>query len=204
VGGDWYFASKTGDGKISLQIADVTGHGLGAAFVGSMAKLAMAAVAKSVPHELLTGLNRLMAPQIPPGRFVTMCSVLYDPDTGKVQFARAGHSPAILVRAGSRSSIQLKGDGFAVGFFDDSEYELVEETLEVGDVLFLYTDGISEAQNRSMKTYGLDRLAGAIASAPESANCAEVLGVVLDDVDAFREERIINDDVTAICLKRLK
>ena len=133
-----------------------------------------------------------------------MCSVLYDPDTGKVQFARAGHPPAILVRAGNRSSTQLKGDGFAVGFFDDSEYELVEETLEVGDVLFLYTDGISEAQNRSMKTYGLDRLASAIASAPEGANCAEVLGVVLDDVDAFREERIINDDVTAICLKRLK
>ena len=204
VGGDWYFASKTEDGKISLQIADVTGHGLGAAFVGSMAKLAMAAVAKSAPHELLTGLNRLMAPQIPSGRFVTMCSVLYDPETGKVQFARAGHPPAILVRAASRSSIQLKGDGFAVGFFDDTEYELVEETLEVGDVLFLYTDGISEAQNRSMKTYGLDRLAGAIAAAPEGANCAEVLGVVLDDVDAFREERIINDDVTAICLKRLK
>lgn len=204
VGGDWYFSSKTADGKISIQVADVTGHGLGAAFVGSMTKLAMAAVAKDAPHELLTGLNRLMAPQIPSGRFVTMCSVLYDPETGKLQFSRAGHPPAILVRAGTRESKQLMGDGFAVGFFDDSEYELIEETLEVGDLLFLYTDGISEAQNRSMKTYGLERLATALARTPESASCAEVLGAVLDDVDLFREERIINDDVTAICIKRMK
>jgi hypothetical protein len=150
VGGDWYFASQTKEGKVAVQIADVTGHGLGAAFVGSMAKLAMAAVGKDRPDELLAGMNRLMAPQIPSGRFVTMVSCLYDPDTGKVQFARAGHPPAILIRSRTREAVQLLGDGFAVGFFDDSEYSLVEDVLEPGDILFMYTDGISEAQNRSM------------------------------------------------------
>ena len=202
VGGDWYFANKTADGKIAVQIADATGHGLGAAFVGSMAKLAMAAVGKDKPDELLTGMNKLMAPQIPSGRFVTMASCLYDPKTGKIQFARAGHPPALLVRNKTREVVQLMGEGFAVGFFDDSEYSLVEDELQSGDVLLLYTDGISEAQNRSMKTYGLDRLSAALLKAPPTASCAEILGIVLDDLDSFREERIINDDVTAVILKR--
>jgi serine phosphatase RsbU (regulator of sigma subunit) len=202
VGGDWYFASKCRSGKLALQIADVTGHGLGAAFVGSMAKLAMAAVGAERPDELLKGMNTLMAPQIPPGRFVTMCSLLYDPESGVLQFARAGHPPALLVRKGTGEVIQLKGDGFAIGFFEDSEYSLVEDKLEPGDMLLLYTDGISEAQNRSMKPYGLDRLSAALQKCAGGASCGDVLGGVLDDVDVFREERIINDDVTALCLRR--
>jgi sigma-B regulation protein RsbU (phosphoserine phosphatase) len=94
------------------------------------------------------------------------------------------------------------GDGFAVGFFDDSEYSPIETVLEPGDVLLIYTDGISEAQNRSMETYGLDRLGAALASCPAESSAAEMLSEVLDKFDTFREERILKDDVTAIVLKR--
>jgi sigma-B regulation protein RsbU (phosphoserine phosphatase) len=202
VGGDWYFASQSSENRVSLQIADVSGHGLSAAFIGSMAKLAMTAAARERPHELLMGMNRLLAPQIPPGRFVTMGSCLYDPATGKVQWARAGHPPALVLRRSVPTVTQLLGDGFAVGFFEDSTYALVEDQLEVGDALLMFTDGITEAQDRSGEAFGLQRLSEALISSAPETSCGDILRHVLDIFDNFRSERLIRDDVTLLLIKR--
>jgi serine phosphatase RsbU (regulator of sigma subunit) len=202
VGGDWYFASKASSGSVALQIADVSGHGLSAAFIGSMAKLAMTAAAKDEPSELLGEMNRLLAPQIPSGRFVTMGSCLYDPSTGRVQWARAGHPPALLLRRKSLEVVKLLGEGFAVGFFEDSSYSLLEDKLEVGDALLMFTDGITEAQDLSGDAFGMDRLAAALASTDQGQSCADMLTVILDAFDKFRGERLIRDDVTVLLLKR--
>jgi sigma-B regulation protein RsbU (phosphoserine phosphatase) len=203
VGGDWYFAESTPSGAVSLQIADVSGHGLSAAFIGSMAKLAMTAAAKEAPHELLGEMNRLLAPQIPTGRFVTMGSCLYDPKSGKVQWARAGHPPALLFRRKSGEVSKLLGEGFAVGFFEDSSYSLVEDELEVGDILLMFTDGVTEAQDLSGEAFGMDRLAAALSRTEPESSGADMLRSVLDAFDTFRGERLIRDDVTVILLKRL-
>jgi sigma-B regulation protein RsbU (phosphoserine phosphatase) len=202
VGGDWYFANQSGDKQISLQIADVSGHGLSAAFIGSMAKLAMTAADRDQPHELLMEMNRLLAPQIPAGRFVTMGSCLYDPATGKVSWARAGHPPALIVRRASNTVAQMLGDGFAVGFFEDSSYMLVEDTLEVGDALLMFTDGITEAQDRSGDAFGLQRLSEALLGSDKTSSCSDILRHILDIFDQFRGERLIRDDVTLLLLKR--
>jgi sigma-B regulation protein RsbU (phosphoserine phosphatase) len=202
VGGDWYFANQLVDKQLSLQIADVSGHGLSAAFIGSMAKLAMTAAGREQPHELLMEMNRLLAPQIPAGRFVTMGSCLYDPATGKVSWARAGHPPALIVRRDSNTVAQLLGDGFAVGFFEDSSYMLVEDTLEVGDALLMFTDGITEAQDRSGDAFGLQRLSGALLNSERTSSCSDILRHILDVFDQFRGERLIRDDVTLLLLKR--
>ena len=202
VGGDWYFATQLSGKRVSLQIADVSGHGLSAAFIGSMAKQAMTAAGHERPHELLMGMNRLLAPQSPPGRFVTMGSCLYDPATGSVQWARAGHPPALIVRRGGATVAQLLGDGFAVGFFEDSTYALVEDRLEVGDALLMFTDGITEAQDRSGDAFGLQRLSDALLSSAAEASCGDILRHILDIFDSFRGERLIRDDVTLLLLKR--
>ena len=202
VGGDWYFANQSVGKQLSLQIADVSGHGLSAAFIGSMAKLAMTAAGREQPHELLMEMNRLLAPQIPAGRFVTMGSCLYDPATGKVSWARAGHPPALIVRRASNTVAQLLGDGFAVGFFEDSSYMLVEDTLEVGDALLMFTDGITEAQDRSGDAFGLQRLSGALLNSERASSCSDILRYILDVFDQFRGERLIRDDVTLLLLKR--
>ena len=186
-----------------MQVADVTGHGLSAAFIGSMTKLALVAANKEKPDELLKEMNRLMAAQIPSGRFVTMATATYFPDTGKIMFARAGHPPALLLQRRTNTVKQLMGDGFAIGFFDDSSYSIVEEQMEVGDALLLYTDGISEAQNLSNATYGLDRLSAALLNTSPDDSTADILGKVLDDFDTFRQERMLKDDVTLIALRRL-
>lgn len=202
VGGDWYFASVRGNGNVSLQIADVSGHGLSAAFIGSMAKLAMTAADREQPHELLTEMNRLLAPQIPAGRFVTMGSCLYDPKTGGLRWARAGHPPAMIFRREKGLVDHLRGDGFAVGFFEDSRFSVVEDCLQVGDALLLFTDGITEAQDRSGEAFGQHRLAEALASTAPESSCAEMLASILDNFDRFRGERLIRDDVTLLLLKR--
>ena len=76
VGGDWYFLNLNSEDKLSLQVADVTGHGLAAAFIGSMTRLALTAANKENPAELVKEANRLMAPQLPQGNFITMCSLI--------------------------------------------------------------------------------------------------------------------------------
>lgn len=202
VGGDWYFANKTPTEKISLQIADVSGHGLSAAFIGSMAKLAMTAAAKERPDELLQEMNRLLAPQIPQGRFVTMGSCLYDPSSGHLSWSRAGHPPALLLRRSTSQVAKLLGEGFAVGFFEDSSYSLSEDLLEVGDALIMFTDGITEAQDLSGEAFGLERLAAALLATSAEQSSADMLRMVLDAFDTFRGERLIRDDVTVVLLKR--
>jgi sigma-B regulation protein RsbU (phosphoserine phosphatase) len=202
LGGDWYFADIGPTGQLRLQIADVTGHGLSAAFVASMVKLAMVASDICTPAQLLEGMNRLLSKQMPSGRFVTMASCDYDPTSGRLQWARAGHPPALLRRAATNQVEQLLGDGFPIGFVDDASYAAIEVVLEPGDALLLFTDGLSEAQNRSGETFGLERLAVALQQTNSHSSPSEILTTVLDAFDLFRQERLLKDDVTLMVLKR--
>lgn len=202
VGGDWYFASVDLVGKLSLQIADVSGHGLSAAFIASMTKLALIASDRNRPNELLTEMNKLLQAQIPAGKFVTMGACLYDPKSGVVQWSRAGHPPALVLARASGQVRQLKGEGFPIGFDEAKRFSLEEERLQPGDALLLFTDGISEAQNRSMSAYGIARLSNALARTPAEASASEMLRFILDDFNAFRQERLLRDDVTLLLVKR--
>jgi sigma-B regulation protein RsbU (phosphoserine phosphatase) len=96
----------------------------------------------------------------------------------------------------------MLGDGFAVGFFEDSSYMLVEDTLEVGDALLMFTDGITEAQDRSGDAFGLQRLSEALLGSDKTSSCSDILRHILDIFDQFRGERLIRDDVTLLLLKR--
>lgn len=188
---------------MSVQIADVTGHGLSAAFIGSMTKLALSATAFEEPDKLLSSMNSLMAPQMPEGKFVTMFSYLYDPESGKLHYARAGHPPGLLVRYSKGEVAQLKGDGFAVGFFDESEYQLQEDYLEPSDILVVLTDALPESQNMAGELYDYDRMASVLLKAGPACTAAEALSLLIGDFESFREGRILKDDVTLIALKRV-
>jgi len=202
VGGDWYYARLTEGGKLSIQIADVSGHGLSAALVGSMAKLAISAAREDDPVGLLRAVNRLMTPQLPEGRFVTMASCLFDPRSGLIHFANAGHPPALLIRRESGVVEELKGQGFAIGFFEDGDYEPVEREMSINDILVLMTDGITEIRNRGNEVYGSQRLSKVVADSRTGISAAQLTNQILSSVDEFRDGRMLKDDVTLLILKR--
>lgn len=202
VGGDWYSVQRESSGRITLQIADVSGHGLSSAFLGSMTKLAQSAARHDSPDRLLDGMNRLMTPLLPSGKFVTSAAASYEPSTGKVTFARAGHPPALVFRRERLLVESLLGDGFAIGFFEDSKYTLERTVLDPGDILFLYTDGLTESLNRSKVTFGGARLSAAIRAIAPTATAAEAVAHILGDFETFLDGRLVKDDVTVIALKR--
>jgi CheY-like chemotaxis protein len=204
VGGDWYFVERTASDKITFLVADVTGHGIAAAFLGCMTKLAVSAAAKERPDELLAGMNLLMSPQLPDGRFVTLCAGLFDPVTRKLQFASAGHPPGIVIHASSRKVTEVKGQGFAIGFFDEGEYSLQEIILEPGDVFVCFTDGIQEAQNLANQMYGIERIGKFLQTQPPEADATALLQALLKNFETFLDGRILKDDVTIFLLKVLE
>lgn len=204
VGGDWYYMQLRSSNNISFQIADVTGHGLAAAFIGSMTKLALNASPFEDPGELLTSMNRLMSSGMPPGRFVTMASALYDPATGKLDIARAGHPSPLIVRAGENKVDKIGTDSFAVGFFEDSTFATSTTNIGIGDIVVLLTDGITEAQNRAGEMYGSSRMNATLLAMAGTKPAAECLKELLLDFEKFCDGRMLKDDVTVILLKRVK
>ncbi len=205
VGGDWYDVQQLANGKVSVQIADVTGHGLSAAFICAMTKLARsAATDKESPDKLLEKMNALMSPVLPEGRFVTGCSYLFDPQTGVVKFARAGHPPALLLKRAEGKVLQLKAPGLALGFLDDAEYALEEYEMLPDDLLLIYTDGIPEAQNMDSIMYNTDRMEKLMLNSAPASSAAEVLQKIFADFESWRGGRILKDDVTTIMLKRVR
>lgn len=203
VGGDWFNVEELPSGKIAVQVADVTGHGLSAAFIACITKLAVNAANKETPAELLEEMNRLMVPIIPGGKFVTIFSYLFDPETGELQYARGGHPPALLVKRKTNEVKQLKGQGFAIGFFEEATYSKEVDQLDVGDVLMVYTDVLPESQNMKGDTYDYERMSNVLMNSPLEMSSAEILQAVLDDFDDFRDGRLIKDDVTVIVLRRV-
>jgi serine phosphatase RsbU (regulator of sigma subunit) len=203
--GDWFFVEEEDDGTISFLVADVTGHGLAAAFIGGWLKLALWA-AKSMalsPDKRLAEINRHITPQMPDGRFITMACLNFNPEGGIVRQGRAGHPPTLLLRNKERRVEQLLGDGFAVGFFEEGDYELVETTMEPGDILAVFTDGIVEAQNMDGAMYGPEGLEKAMLALDLSLPSHAIMEILLQDLEQFTGGRLIKDDVTLIILKRL-
>ncbi|MET8991336.1 SpoIIE family protein phosphatase [Nonomuraea wenchangensis] len=158
VGGDWYHAAPAGDGAVLLAVGDVAGHGIEAA--AAMARLRHALAALSVtttrdPARLLAALNRLLFagdPTGPPrGVPVTATAVVarYEPATGRLVWARAGHPPPLLARAGRTVELDRPG-GPLLGAFPDARYATTSTRLRPGDVLLLYTDGLVEHRRRNL------------------------------------------------------
>lgn len=202
-GGDWYFAKSISATTVAAQIADATGHGLAAALLSSMTKLAMAAAWNDSPDLLLEGMNRLMAPHMPEGRFVTMCAVNFDSATGELKVASAGHPPALIMRGDLGTFECLKSDGFAIGFLEEAKYKIATAKLEPGDSVTLYTDGICEAQNRDSEMFGTERIGAALLRAAHGSSSGGLIKTLYEEFEKFTDGRMVNDDITIITIKRL-
>ena len=159
VAGDFYDFVEVDPKHIGFLIADVSGHGVPAALIASMIKVAMHAVKSSAanPSELVKGLNRILTQQLK-GQFVTAAYLYLDLEAKIARYAAAGH-PAMLRcnRAGGEIE-RVESNGLLFGVLKETEYPAVELSINTGDRFLLYSDGISETENAAGEQFQAKRM----------------------------------------------
>jgi serine phosphatase RsbU (regulator of sigma subunit) len=201
VGGDYFDIIAAGT-FVGIAIADVAGKGIGAAMLMSnlQAMLQVRAPETRDPSDLLRRMNVDLIRRVGEGRFITLFYLALDPDTGKVRYSNAGHNPPYLL--GQDGNIaELEVSGMPLGILPDIEYADSETELRPGEVLLLYSDGITECMNKAGDMFGESRLKEVLLqSRAEDAHA--IRGAIFSAVDTFRENEPYSDDMTLIVLKR--
>ena len=203
VGGDFFDFMFLNDGRIGLAVADVSDKGVPAALfmMSSRTLLKGAAVDSSGPGEALTEVNQLLCDENESMMFVSVLYAIYSPESGEFVYANGGHDPPLLVHADGSSAVLPTTDGIALGVEEGIEYGARSVTLETGDTLVLYSDGVTEAVNEIGEEYGLDRLKKVVAAA-SSQRAEDVSEEIFDSVREFVGEAAQSDDITCLTLCR--
>ena len=199
VGGDFYDFYKLSDNTVAFLAADVSGKGIPAAMFMMTAKTIIKDLAeRGLPaNEIFTQANEKLCENNESGMFVTAWMGILDLTTGNVQFANAGHNPPLLKRADGSFEYLKTRAGFVLAGMEGVRYRVGEITLNPGDRLFLYTDGVPEAANAENKLYGEDRLLTFI-NQNASVEATELLPSLKANVDEFVGEAPQFDDITML------
>jgi len=201
VAGDFYDIRIKEQSGVGILIADVSGHGVGAALIGSMLKVAFASQAECLanPARVLTEINRILQGKIEES-FVTACSLFIDIANGRVLYANAGHPPPLLWRSSKKELSRFPLGGTILGPFPELVYENATLDLEEDDRIILYTDGIIETRSRTGEFFGDDRLEAFIKGhSSDSADCiADKFIEHLSRWSGRSQERALDDDLTLI------
>ena len=202
VGGDFYDFYFVNEDTLAFLIADVSGKGIPAAMFMMNAKAVLKSYAESglEVNKTFTLANEKLCEGNEAGMFVTAWMGFLNTKTGEVTFANAGHNPP-LVRHGDGSFEYLKvRAGFVLAGMEGVKYRKNELQLAANDVIYLYTDGVTEATNINDELYGENRLLSLL-NAHKDATMEELCKLVLDDVFAFTGEAPQFDDITMVALK---
>ena len=201
VGGDFYDIFELGRHRVGITIGDISGKGLDAAVLISLVRNAIRAYASEPdqdPGHVLTQANALVYASTPGEAFATVIFATLDRRDGRLLYANAGHPAAAVVREGG-SVEMLPATGLLLGAFGTWVYEETETHLGPKDVLFLYTDGLTEAR-RDDELYGEERLI-AFLRGTVGRTSSDVVAAVLEDVTSFASEGL-RDDLATLAIKR--
>ena len=199
VGGDFYDFYKLNDTTVVFLAADVSGKGIPAAMFMMTAKTIIKDLAESgiAVNDIFTKANEKLCENNESGMFVTAWMGIVDLTTGNVKIANAGHNPPLLKRAdGSFEYLKVRA-GFILAGMEGVRYRISEITLNPGDRLFLYTDGVPEATNTDNKLYGEDRLLSFM-NQNASMEATELLPALKANIDEFVGEAPQFDDITML------
>lgn len=205
VGGDFFDVVEMGDGTVFLVMADVAGHGVPAALVTAMAKMAFLRWVRPGVEinvaEVLRQVNQDLLRAVRTDHYLTAFAAVLDLATGRMRYCRVCHPYPFVVRRDGRSERLDHRGGFFVGMMNDAHYTEEETVLESGDMLFLYTDGLNESADRNGRQFGLQRLEAALISSHMDGPAASVHNA-LALRDAHAMGRAPNDDITILALSR--
>jgi serine phosphatase RsbU (regulator of sigma subunit) len=158
VAGDFYDFLTFERNHLGILIADVTGHGVPAALIASMLKVAFASQAAHAddPARVLAGLNKALCGKFE-DHFVTAAYLYADLDAKLLRYAGAGHPPLLFKNRSNGEARSLEHNGLFLGMFPEAEYSSIEIPLKPGDRFLLYTDGLPESKNASSEEFGIPR-----------------------------------------------
>lgn len=205
TGGDYYDMISLGEQRTAIAIGDVSGKGIRAAFYMTFTKGVLHSLSALIlsPVELLNQLNRLFKENATRGTFISMIYGILEADKRKFTFARAGHNPMLVVRSNGDTE-WLKPDGVGIGVTNgDNFLKCTQEAslnLKEGDVVILYTDGITEMLNSGNHFYGEDRLERLVKGV-RKASSEKILEIIVDDVNEFKGMARQHDDMTLVIIK---
>ena len=202
VGGDFYDFFMVDDTHLAIVMADVSGKGVPAALFMVIGKTLIKD--HTFPDrdlgEVFTAVNNLLCEANSEGLFITAFEGVLDLVTGEFTFVNAGHEMPFICKAGGNFEPYKIRPGFVLAGMEDMKYKAGTMQLDVGDKIFQYTDGVTEATNINNELYGMDRL-GEILNKVKLGTPHEILPAIKKDIDEFVGEAPQFDDITMLCLE---
>lgn len=203
VGGDLYDVKCLPDGRVLFLLADVSGKGMGAALLMANILASFRILYDSKDFELSRAVQ-LVSEQMyrfsDPGDFATLVIGLLDPSSNVVRYVNAGHNHPLLVRTGGEIEY-LADTGIVIGVIDGVSWEEKNVQLNNGDLIFIFTDGVTEAQ-RNDEQYGDKRMEN-IVTATRDKNPGETIDILMKDINDFMGDAPRSDDITIMAIKKV-
>lgn len=204
VGGDYYDFLRIGSDQLGVALADVAGKGIAAALVMSVVQASLRSLADDpvVPlSQITTKLNKLLCASTGPNSYATFFYARFDEVTRCLRYVNGGHNPPFLLHNHNSGNIQeLSTGGMIVGMFPFSQYEEGSVQLEPGDVLMLFTDGVSEAHNPQEEEFGEERLKDVLRRYGHLP-AEEMSTAILADLREWMADAPQHDDLTFVLMK---
>ncbi len=201
--GDFYDVIPLPNGRLGLVIADVADKGTGAALYMALSRTLIrtfAILQHTRPDLALNAANHRILQDTDSDLFVTVFLAILDPDSGTLSYANAGHNPPLLLRASGR--VELLGQtGIPLGMFPGEPWQRSRRQMAVGDVLLLYTDGVTEAQRRDRQMFGRKRLLQA-AETRRGRRAEAIEEGLMADLERFMRDSPQYDDIALMVVKR--
>jgi sigma-B regulation protein RsbU (phosphoserine phosphatase) len=203
VAGDFYDFLGVDEKRIGILVADVTGHGVPAALIATMLKVAFAGQAAHAddPARVLTGLNRSLCGKFEE-HFVTAAYLFVDLEKSRLRYSAAAHPPLMLASRATGKVVEIEENGLMLGMFPEAAYSTVEIRLSCGDRCLLYTDGLFEAKNAAQEEFGKSRCKEFMET-QRDIPAARFVKTLLDSVAGFsgyNSGRAQEDDITVLVL----
>jgi sigma-B regulation protein RsbU (phosphoserine phosphatase) len=197
IGGDLYDVLPVGDQQVGLLVSDASGHGVGAALIAAMVRMAFRSpeVDKGSPGRVLEAINNRLVDVSPTSQFATAFYAVYDAGSRRLRYGSGGHPAPVLVRGEGAQA--LTEGGIVLGSVRDVDFEVHELELEPGDKLLLYTDGALDVRNPSGDRFGPRRLREAAGRHREQRG-GEFLGGLVGEIERFMDGARPDDDLTLV------
>ncbi len=208
IGGDYYDVITIDNDHVGFTIADVSGKGIPGAILMSICRSVLRAISANEvrPLNVVKQLNHIISPDISEEMFVTMNYLCFQRSTRELSVTRAGHEKTIIFRRESRQFEFVDSEGIALGLLDtaifDQKLREKKVELQTGDIILLYTDGITEAMNADGDEWGLERFLEVVKLVADE-NAREILDAVHHRVLRFMGETGQYDDMTLLAVKVL-